>query len=155
MTTLVSVANGGIGLVVPADWETTLDGAPGIPVAAMAPPTPTPFRTNVVVTVGDVPAAMTSREWQAGTDLLLTESLEQYQLLDLEHVTVAGLEAVRRLAHHVTDEGIAVTMQQWAVLVEGHGVTLTATVPTVDFPVLARAVDAIGRSLSVDEGWPQ
>jgi hypothetical protein len=153
MTTMQRVTAGNVGVAVPEDWEARLDVLAGVPFVAIAPSTPVPFRSSAVVTVGDVLEAMTFREWQAGTDEILPTSLQSYQLLDMEPVTVSGLKGVRRLAHHVTPDGVGVTMQQWAVLTEGHGVTLTVTVPTAELGALTEIVDEIGRSLSVEEKW--
>lgn len=156
-STLTTTGSAGVAVGLPLDWTVRVDPAPGIAVLGIAPATTTPFRTNAAVTIGEVPSDMSFRAWQAGTDQILPTSLAQYQLFDLEHVAVDGLPAVRRLAHHVTAEGVPVTMQQWAVLVpgpsSGRGVTLTVTVATADFPAVAGVVDAIGASLTVDEGW--
>lgn len=159
----VTVGSAGVTVDLPLDWTVRVDPAPGIAVLGVAPATTTPFRGNAAVTIGAVPAEMTLREWQAGTDQILPGTMEQYQLLDLEHITVSGLAGVRRLAHHVAG-GIPVTMQQWAVLApgtdagpgaapaDGRGITLTVTVATADVAAVADVVDAIGASLTVDEG---
>lgn len=144
---MTAAGHEGVGLVVPDDWTLEVGTAAGVPLVALAPPSGQ-FRANATVTVGAVPAGLGFRDWQAGADALLPRALEQYQLLDLEHATVDGRPAVRRIAHHVAD-GTPVTMEQWAVLADGRGVTLTVTVTTPEWAVLAEAAGAIGRSLTV------
>lgn len=81
-------------------------------------------------------ASISVRDWQAGTDELLTGQLTGHQLIDLEKLEVGGLLGGRRLAQHIMlaadetgeDAAVPVTMEQWSALVDGTGYTLTATV---------------------------
>lgn len=146
---LRSVARDGVRLAVPDGWTVVEGPADGVAIVALAPPTgPDAFRANATVTVGPVPEGMTFREWQAGTDQILPRTLVGYLLLDLEHAVVAGLPAVRRLAHHQAD-GVPVTMAQTAVLADGRGITLTITVATPEWAHLAATADAIAASLEL------
>jgi hypothetical protein len=143
-----TVQRDGVRLTVPDAWHTELGSADGVPIVAIAPAAPGAFRANATVTVGAVPPGMSFRDWQSGTDAILPRTLTEYLLLDLEHVEVGGREAVRRLAHHVAD-GVPVTMEQWAVLAAGLGVTLTVTAATPDWAVLADVAATVGASLEL------
>lgn len=131
--------------LLPADWEVVLAPADGIALVARAPAdpeAPAAFRANLVLT--EVPTGELSfRDWQAGTDELLPRVLEDYLLVDLERGEIAGRVAGRRLAHHRGPGGEALTMEQWFVLVEDVGHTLTATAPTAAYDGLADLFAAV------------
>lgn len=91
------------------------------------------FRANVVLTVTDT-AGWSFADWQRSTEAELPMVLADYLLLDQQKLEIAGRPAGRRLAHHTTPEGVAVTMEQWFVLIEGKGYTLTFTASDLDYP---------------------
>ena len=116
-------------LRLPEGW-TQLDAEdPSVLLVAVEPDDGQPFRSNLVVTAGSL-GGLTLRDWQVGSDASLPRALTDYLLLDLEHVEVDGHPGVRRLAHHSAG-GAAVTLEQWATVVDDVGWTLTATVPTM------------------------
>jgi hypothetical protein len=106
---------------------------------------PDRFRANVVLTATPV-AGLSFRDWQAGTDELLPRTLDDYLPVDLEKLDVAGRPGGRRLAHHASPDGRALTMEQWFTLVDDVGHTLTATVETWRYDELADLCAAVARS---------
>ncbi|WP_250445793.1 DUF1795 domain-containing protein [Actinotalea sp. C106] len=146
-------ADGRLSLEVPPGWEVVEAPSPGVALVVVEPQDGTEFRSNLVLTVGELPPTMTFRDWQAGNDELLGSSLQEYLLVDLEHTEVGGLPAVRRLAHHTAPPDLPVTLQQWAVLVDGQGVTLSATTTDLGFGRLAPVFERVGGSLSLEGAW--
>lgn len=145
------LADGFVSVAVPAAWHVTRSPQEGIELIAVEPEAEPDqeglFRANLVLTVA--PIEMTFAEWQTGTDVILAESFADYLLLDLEKPTVGGHPGGRRLATYATKENESVTMQQWATLVDGRGVTLTATSSTVTHATHAALVAQVVASLEV------
>lgn len=100
------------------------------------PADPGRFLANVVATSLGT-GGLGFRDWQAGTDELLPRILDDYLLVDLERLAIGGVAGGRRLAHHAGPAGEALTMEQWFVLVDDVGHTLTATVETWRYDELA------------------
>ncbi|GAA1136587.1 hypothetical protein [Nocardioides aquiterrae] len=129
-------------LVVPPGWEVVDRPAAGVALVALEPERApaagdrAPFRSNLVVTA--VPTGgLDFRDWQAGSDEILDRALTDYLLVDLERLQIDGLPGGRRLAHHTGPHDEALTLEQWFVLHEGIGHTLTATVETARYDELA------------------
>jgi len=134
-------------LSLPADWQLADSPGPAIPLVAAEPAAGHGgIRSNVVVTVDAV--TMGFKDWQLGNDELLPGALREYQLLDLERVTVSGHEGVRRLATH-TVEDRSVTMEQWAGLVDQQGWTVTFTVPTMRYAAMSPGLRALAETFTV------
>lgn len=89
---------------------------------------------------------LTFRDWQVATDELLPRMLDDSALIDLERCDLAGHVGGRRLAHHVTPDGTAVTMEQWFTLVDGVGWSFTATVDSLRYVALADLLAGMCRS---------
>lgn len=115
----------GFTLSLPPDWEQWTDPYEGVALAAVVPDGGDGIRTNVVVTLDEV-SEMDLAVWQFSTGQMLERQLTEFVLLDDEYVEIGGRAAMRRLAHHTVNED-AVTMEQWAVLDQGVGYTLTAS----------------------------
>lgn len=115
------------------------------------------FRANLVLTCDDV-GGLGLREWQVGTDATLPRVLTDFLLVDLERLEIDGRPGGRRLAHHVDGTGRALTMEQWFVLEEDRGWSLTATVETWSYDAVAddcAAVAAAWRPITgTDAGGP-
>jgi hypothetical protein len=153
MTELAS-GDGRARLVLPDGWETLPPPAPDTTAALEPADDARPaeaeegFRSNLVLTTS--PQEATSfRDWQVATDELLPRMLTDYLLLDLEKCDVAGHPGGRRLAHHVTPDGTAVTMEQWFAVVSGVGYTLTATVDSWRYDEQADALAAVAAGLQI------
>lgn len=142
----VAVADG-IRARVATDWETLREPANGVVLVSLQPATDG-FRANHVWTLDRLPADMDLRSWQLGNDQLLSLTLDEYVLLDLERTEVDGYDAVRRLACHSV-QGEAVTMTQLAFIFGGIGVTLTSTVSTMRYLDLANDLVEVQAGLSV------
>ncbi|NHC45202.1 hypothetical protein [Motilibacter aurantiacus] len=127
----------GCVLPVPADWQ-VVPGQPDGRLIAVEPAVEggRPFRASLVLTVVHN-GGLSFRDWQAGTDRLLPTQLAAYQLIDLERRPVGGQPGGRRLAQHVVDDAVPVTMEQWFAQAGGAGCTLTATVDTVRYDYFA------------------
>ena len=94
------------------------------------------FRANLVVTA--VPTGgLAFADWQAGSDEILARALDDYLVVDLERLEVDGHPGGRRLAHYRGPRGEALTMEQWVTQVGDLGHTLTATVDTGRYDLLA------------------
>lgn len=138
----------GFSLPLPADWDQLEDAEPGVALIAVEPEH-RGFRANVVVTIEDLPAGFDVEAWQAGAEEQLPSALQGYLLLDRESVEVAGRRAVRRLAHHALPGRGSITMEQWAVVRDGQGLTLTASAGTLEYDGLAPLFAGIAGELSV------
>ncbi|NYD40532.1 hypothetical protein [Nocardioides panaciterrulae] len=141
-------AGDGPGLRLPAYLEPVPAGTPDLPIEvtfAALEPASGRFRSNVVVTEQPT-GGLGFRDWQAGTDELLPRTLPDYLLVDLERLELDGHPAGRRLAHHAGPAGEALTMEQWFVLVDGVGHTLTATVETWRYDELADSLAGVAAS---------
>jgi len=137
-------------LAVPGDWEVLVDVEPGTALVAVEPDRPG-FRANLVVSRTPLDG-LSFRDWQVGTDELFARSLHEYQVLDLERLTVAGRPGGRRLAHHVTSRRDAVVLEQWCVDVNGVGWALTATVDVERYDAVADLIAECAGSFELAGG---
>jgi hypothetical protein len=115
-------------IALPTHWERYTDG-PGPPVAliAMEPDNGGErFRANVVLTIEDLDDG---ERWQQTVEESLAEHLQDYVLLDEQHVE----SGVRRLFHHFSPDTGAITAEQWAWPVGDRGFSLTASAGTFDY----------------------
>jgi hypothetical protein len=145
----VPLAVGTLSLDLPPGWQLVDEPPAAVALLAVAPGGSSAVRPNVVVTVDDVSGLDGLRDWQEGSDRLMAGALTGYHLLDLERLTLAGVDGVRRLAHHVTGDATSVTLEQWAFVLAGQGVTLTGTGGTDDYPDVAPAFRACAETLEV------
>jgi hypothetical protein len=144
-------------LRLPAGWEVLDEPPEGTLLVAREPAEPADpdrFRANVVVTAIGT-GGLGVRDWQAGTEELLARVLDDYLVVDLERLVIDGAEGGRRLAHHAGPAGEALTMEQWFVLVDGIGHTLTATVETWRYDELADACSQIAAGWRPAHGGPR
>ena len=140
----------GAEVTLPDGWEILPDQPPGT-AAAREPVADEGFRANLVLTRADN-AEIDFRDWQVATDELLPRMLNDYLLLDLERCEVAGRPGGRRLAHHVTPDGVAVTMEQWFTSADGVGHTLTATIDSWRYDAVAAAWASVAAGLRLVDG---
>lgn len=141
----------GFSIDLPADWEMQVDPQPAVAIAVLQPRADEAFRANLVVTTDELPDGMDLAMWQAGTEELLPGALTDYFLLDAEDTVLAGEPARRRLAHHVTEDVVAVTMQQWSTVRGRRGLTVTTTVDTLELAGTAALFGRIVSSLRLDD----
>jgi hypothetical protein len=126
----------GASVLVPEGWETSVNAGSDALVTMEPATSLAPFRTNMVLTVVDN-GGLSFRDWQVATDEMLPRMLADYLLLDLEKMTVWGHPGGRRLAHHISPDGVAVTSEQWFTAVGSRGYTLTATTETSRYDEMA------------------
>ncbi len=137
---------------LPHGWRELGDAAPGTAVAVEpAEASAGGFGSNLVLSSADN-ADLSFRDWQVTTDQLLPRMLTDYLLLDLERCLVAGRPGGRRLAHHLTPDGVAVTMEQWFTAVDGVGWTLTATVDSFRYDEQAELLAQAAAGLEIAAG---
>ncbi len=141
----------GFTVPLPGDWERTEDYQ-GIALIAIEPERGPWFRANAVVTVEPVPPERDLDRWQGHAGDVLARTLTGFMLIDLEHVDLAGRSAIRRLAHHETEAG-AVTMEQWALVEQATGYTLTTSVGTLEYADRADLFAAMAREFRPDPGF--
>lgn len=140
----------GATMHVPDGWE-VLQGEDSDTVVALEPETPeSVFRANLVLSVVDN-GEMSFRDWQVATDEVLPRMLTDYLLLDLEKLHVSGRPGGRRLAHHLSPEGVGLTMEQWFATVGGVGFTLTATTDSWRYDEQADAFAALAAQLELPQ----
>jgi len=139
MTAVLEHASTGARMTAPAGWEVGPQTAHDSTMLALEPARPMVlgpgFRASLVFTA--VPTELDFRQWQVNSDLLLPKVLSDYVLLDLERLQVAGCSGGRRLARHVGPGGVDLTMEQWFLLVDGVGITVTATVDSWRYDAVA------------------
>ena len=133
----------GFTLPLPDDWERAEDTGPGVALVAIEPEHRGPFRANVVVTVQALAAGLDVDGWQADADEELGRALDGYLLLDRERLRLRGHDVVRRLAHHARADTGSITMEQWTLVHESRGYTLTASAGTLEYDALAPAFSVI------------
>lgn len=142
----ITTTDGAVSLTVPASWDVRY-AVEGLPLTAVEPgPT---FRTNAVLTYAALPEGMSFEDWQQMNDQALPTALEDFLLLDLERLPVAGRDGARRLAHHASEEQESLTMEQWMTVAGSVGITLTLTCDTLRYPVLHELFHEIAGSLEI------
>ncbi|WP_148043300.1 hypothetical protein [Flexivirga caeni] len=136
----------GIEFAVPNDWAPTATPQDGGIVALE--PRLEEFRANIVLVSG--PAGTRSlRQWQAAVEAELPSALAGYQLIDLTPWETDVGSGGRRLAQYTTVQGDYLSMEQWFVRAGSVGHTLTATVETFRYSVLAPTFRAMAESLTL------
>lgn len=128
----------GARVPAPRGWEPVYTGLAGVAVVVepVDPTTPDAYRASLALSVeqlGDTDL----RTWQAAAEAAAATGLNDHRVLDREHVGISGRSGGRRLAHHVTPAGVAVVLEQWFVVAGGAGWTLSATVDTARYALLA------------------
>ncbi|MFT4083016.1 MAG: hypothetical protein QM638_10550 [Nocardioides sp.] len=139
------VAHDGVAFQAPDGWDVVRPAADAT-IVIEPDRADGGFRANLVLIVGD-DGDLSFRDWQNGTDVLLRHELVDFLLLDLERLDVAGHPGGRRLAHHTGREGAGLVTEQWFTQVDRTGYTLTATVDSLRYPLLAIPFDECAASL--------
>jgi hypothetical protein len=142
----------GFSLPLPEAWE-RVDDAPGVALVAVQPDRDGWFRANVVVTIEKLTPEATLAERMTAADEVLEGVLHRYVQIDAEAVEVDGRPARRVLAHHTTEEGHAVTMEQWTLVENGCGYTLTASAATLDYDGMADLFTMMAEGFRPDPGY--
>lgn len=141
-----SDATAGFSLLVPRRWEYVEHPATEVRFVAIEPLDGQGFRTNLVVTVDELPEGLSLTDWQDGVDRLMPSMMDGWQLIDrFAGQAGDGTEAMLRLGHHVVEQAAAVTLRQVAVVVGSTGVTLSTSIWTPAYSAhyaMVRAVEA-------------
>ena len=142
----------GFGLPLPRIWELTEDPQPGVALTAVEPQGELAFRANLVVTVDDLEPDTDLEAWQDDCEAMMPDVLSGYQLLDRELSTDGTHPVLRRLAHHDGNGTASITMEQWALLVDGRGYTVTGSVATGGYADVTDMFTEIASRLRPDRG---
>jgi hypothetical protein len=138
----------GFELALPPGTETHED-AEHVALVALEPIASgeTGFRANVTVVVEEL---IPGTGVEAYTDRSLeiqAAAMHAFHLLDREATVIAGEEATRTLGHHDA-QGVAVTAEQWRLIIAGRwAYTLTASCWSLDYDLKADAARAVVESL--------
>ncbi|WP_153011745.1 hypothetical protein [Serinicoccus chungangensis] len=149
----MKVTHEGSGAVfeAPDGWQVEDTGRPEVLVVLEPEPADGTVRANLVLTAVDT-GGRSFRDWQNGTEALLPQELSDYLVLDLHADEVDGRPAGSRLAHHVDAEGRALVLEQRFTEADGLGLTLTATVDVLRYPLMAEELSACCASLRLPRG---
>lgn len=150
----------GFSLRVPRDWEYVDQPATEVRFVAVEPLADQGFRTNVVVTVDELPDGLGLGAWQDGVDELMPSMMDGWLLIDrlLEPVAVqgsasgSGTQSIVRLGHHVVNQGTPVTLRQIAQIRGSRGVTFSTSVWTPAYSARYALISAIEGSFSLVAG---
>lgn len=137
----------GLALELP-DGSEVREDADGAVLLALEPLRDAGFRANLTITTD---ALEPGAELDPFTDAALgfqERALHDFVLLDRAHALVAGRPATRTLAHHDLD-GLALCIEQWRVVADGTGWTVTATAWALDYDEVADALAASAESVEL------
>jgi hypothetical protein len=146
-----SLAHGLIRFLAPDDWDATSDTPAPIAAIALEPLDGQPFRASMVLTIDELPDGLDLNRWQKGAEIMRAQRSDDWLLIDLERLAVAGRPGARRLGTFAAPGGLSVTIEQWMTVIEGHGVTLTTTSATLAYHLYAPILQAYARSLTYAE----
>lgn len=141
----------GFTIPLPVAWQRAVD-TEGVALIASELERYPWFRTNLVVTIEQLPADMGLAGWVEAGLGQLERALQRWLLLDLEQTEIGGRPAHRTLGHHLTEMG-AVTMEQWTLTEAALGYTLTASVGTLEYDELADLFATIAAGFRPDPGF--
>lgn len=147
----LAVGGGVLRFSAPADWEVDNDTAAPVASIVLEPSDGQPFRASMVLTLDELPADLDFNGWQKGVEIMLAQQPNDWLLIDLERVQVAGAPGARRLGTFAAPTGLSVTSEQWMTIVGGRGVTLTATSATMLYPFYGPLLQAKAQSLAFEE----
>lgn len=136
----------GFSISLPASWERVEDPKEGVALVAVEPDREEGFRANVVVTCEELPTGVDLDAWQGSAEELLARTLDDFLLVDRERLELDGRAVLRRLAHHAMEGTQAVTLEQWAMVHESMGYTLSASIGTLAYDSLADLFAEMGRT---------
>lgn len=148
MTTIVLSRLPDLSVSVPSSWRRRDDPARGVVMAARAPVVPAsgvrPELVVRIVTVGHDDADA----WRRTALRELAVALDDFALEDDDLWDLDGHEVrYHRFAHRL--DGVDVLCDQWGWLVDGLGVTLTASAARVDYPEWCDVFEAVAETVVV------
>jgi hypothetical protein len=140
-------------IAVPADIEIH-DDVPHVAVVAIERAEVVPegtFRASLNVVVEDGPAGMDLDAYVEGSLDQQRRTLADFRLLDREETTLAGVPAVRTLAHYRGSDVLAVVVEQWRLIKRGAGWVVTLSSDAIGYADRADAFAASAESLTVED----
>jgi hypothetical protein len=125
----------GFALDLPPGFEVV--GVDGVPLAARtAEPDPGGFHANLNVVAEQLPGDGDLERFVEDSLEQHVETLPAFRVIDREETTVAGVPAVRTLAHHAAG-GRALVLEQWRLARGDRAFTVSTTCPALDWPAAA------------------
>lgn len=142
----------GARVPAPHGWEPVDTGLAGVTavVETVDPVAPEAYRASLTLSVEQLGDA-DLRTWQATAEAAAAAGLQDHRVIDREHLAVAGRPGGRRVTHHMTSSGVAVVLEQWFVVADGAGWTLSATVDAGRYDVLADELALCAAAMTVPE----
>lgn len=148
MTTLRRYDAGTVTLPVPEDW---LHGEQdmGAAVAVAEGYRPGSFAANLVVSVHELLAGESERDWVGRVVAELAAGIPRLRVLDTEDLELGGRPAARVLSHYPLPEFGGVTVEQWLVTDAERPVVLSCSVATLEYDDRADVFAEIAAGLRI------
>jgi len=143
----------GFSIDLPLDIEIHED-VPHVAVVAIERTDVVPegtFRASLNVVVENGPPGMDLDAYVDGSLEEQRRSMTGFRLIDREATTVAGVPAVRTLAHYRGSEVLAVVVEQWRLIARGMGWVVTVSCDAIGYADRADAFAASAESLRVED----
>lgn len=109
------------------------------------------FRASLNVVVENGPPGMDLDGYVDGSLEQQRGSMAGFRLIDREPTAVAGVPAVRTLAHYRGSEVLAVVVEQWRLIARGMGWVVTVSCDAIGYADRADAFAASAESLRVED----
>ncbi|WP_435770272.1 hypothetical protein [Nocardioides sp. SYSU DS0651] len=136
-----------INVSLPPRWATRTDPARGIVVAARCRERP-PGGFPPELVVRAVPVDSDLLTWRRDALTTMGLQLVRFDLEDEDRFGLGDHEVLyRRFSHHLA--GTDLVGEQWSWLVDGVGVTLTATVARSDYPAYCDVFEDVAATVEV------
>lgn len=151
------VAHRSLEITTPIDpgWS-VIDPPPGVVLVQVATDSVGGYRANLVLAIDELEDEIGFEGWQSGNEALLRSSLEDYLLIDLGQLDVAGFGGIRRISSHLVDGVHAVTFDQRSVLLTtasgNTGISWTMSCATLQYPYWREAFESLSERLVITEG---
>lgn len=141
-----------VDVAVPPQWRRRSDPDRGVLLSARSPFLPdSGVRPEIVVRYAAVDEPLD--RWRTGAMRDLARRLVDFALEDDDEVALGEHDvAYRRFAHR--SGTVDVLCDQWAWLVEGLGITLTAACARVDYPDYCDLFETVAETLEVSASTP-
>ena len=130
------------------------EGMPGVALVAAERADALPpgaFRANLTVVAEDVGEDVDLEGYLLGSLAEQERALEGFRLIDREQTELAGVPAVRTLAHHRARDALAVVAEQWRLVRGPRAWIVTCTSDAIGYAQTADVMAAAAESLAFDE----
>ena len=147
MTRIPHPSDVSVSLTLPPRWATRSDPGHGVVVAARSREAP-PSGFAPEIVVRSVPVDDDLVGWRQEALAAMRHQLEGFELEDEDLFDLGDHEVLyRRFSHRLV--GTDLVCEQWAWVVAGAGVTLTASVARVDYPTYCDLFEDVAATVEV------